>query len=58
MIPTHPRSMFMNLYFTLKPMELVERADGLMDDAEALFKAHQSVMRRKDLILAQSWMLR
>jgi hypothetical protein len=58
MIPTLPLSMLMYLSFALKPMELVERADGLMRIAEALFEAYQSIMGNKDLILAESCMIR
>jgi hypothetical protein len=58
MIPTLPLSMLMSLYFTLKPMELVEHVDGLLQDAEALFEAHQSTMRNNERDLAKSRMLR
>ena len=58
MIPTLPLSMFMHLYFTLKPMELVKHADGLMQDAEALFEAHQSTMGNNDRILATTRIVR
>ena len=50
--------MLMSLYFTLKPMELVEHVDGLLQDAEALFEAHQSTMRNNERDLAKSRMLR
>jgi hypothetical protein len=34
-------------------MSLVNRADGLMQDAEALLREHQYIMRRNDRILAE-----
>jgi hypothetical protein len=37
---------------TLRPMKLVEQADGLMQYAQALYEQHEPIMRRDDRMLA------
>jgi hypothetical protein len=37
---------------TLRPMKLVEQADGLMQRAQALYEQHEPIMRRDDRMLA------
>jgi hypothetical protein len=44
--------------FTSMPMELVDCADGLIQDAEDLIKDSQSIMKSNDRILANSRVLR
>ena len=42
----------------VKPMKLVERADGLMQHAEALYNKHRPIIRPNDRMLAEDRMTR
>ena len=44
--------------YTLRPMKLVEQADGLMQHAQALYEQHEPIMRRDDRMLAADRMNR
>jgi len=52
------RSTFMDSPYTLRPMKLVEQADGLMQHAQALYEQHEPIMRRDDRMLAADRMNR
>jgi hypothetical protein len=46
------RSPGMDSPYTLRPMKLVEQADGLIQYAAALYEQHEPIMRRDDRMLA------
>lgn len=43
---------------TLRPMKVVEHADGLMQHAEVLYEKHRPIMRPDDRMLAEDRMTR
>ena len=57
-VPTLLRSITMDTFPALKPMKLVERADGLMQHAEVLYNKHRPIMRPDDRMLAEDRMTR
>ena len=58
LIPIIPLSMPLDLCSTLKPMKLVEHADGIMEEAERRFRDHQSNMRSGDRDVAEDRLIR
>ena len=44
--------------YTLRPVKLVEQADGLIQYALALYEQHEPIMRRDDRMLAEDRMKR
>jgi hypothetical protein len=45
--------MSMDPLHTLRPMKLVEHADGLMQYAQVLYEKHRPIMRPDDRMLAE-----
>ena len=56
--PVESRSIPMDPLAAVRPMKLVERADGLMQHADVLYNEHRPIMRPNDRMLAEDRMAR